>query len=171
MMAKLFTNNSKRDTSDKLTYWYVWFLQSVVYNKTKSCRFDTAKYLMVLMWLLSQGPLRLSELESSYLRCFGQPLRVHNYGFFSTGEMLEGLADLLLIQQGRLGSVLTLREHMVPKPLLKPSSTPKRTGPIKSVSPRNDKPTSKGQDTRAPTQTIPQGESFSHFEHLSRICP
>ncbi|KAF3835304.1 hypothetical protein F7725_027862, partial [Dissostichus mawsoni] len=108
--------------------------------------------------LLSQGPLRLSDLESSYLRCFGQPLRVHNYGFFSTVEMLEGLADLLFIQQGRLGSVLTLREHMVPKPLLKPSSTPKRTGPIKSVYPRNDKPTSKWQATRAPTQTIPQAK-------------
>ncbi|KAK1897408.1 Tudor domain containing protein 5 [Dissostichus eleginoides] len=108
--------------------------------------------------LLSQGPLRLSDLESCYLRCFGQPLRVHNYGFFSTVEMLEGLADLLFIQQGRLGSVLTLREHMVPKPLLKPSSTPKRTGPIKSVYPRNDKPTSKWQATRAPTQTIPQAK-------------
>ncbi|XP_034003507.1 tudor domain-containing protein 5 isoform X3 [Trematomus bernacchii] len=108
--------------------------------------------------LLSQGPLRLSDLESSYLRCFGQPLPVHNYGFFSTGEMLEGLADLLLIEQGRLGSVLTLREHMVPKSLLKPFSTPKRTGFIKSVSPSNDKPTSKGQDTRAPTQTIPQAK-------------
>ncbi|XP_010793912.1 tudor domain-containing protein 5 [Notothenia coriiceps] len=108
--------------------------------------------------LLSQGPLRLSDLESSYLRCFGQPLRVHNYGFFSTGEMLEGLADLLFIQQGRQGSVLTLREHMVPKPMFKPYSTPKRTGLINSVSPRNDMPTSKRQDTRAPTQTISQAK-------------
>ncbi|KAK5869688.1 hypothetical protein PBY51_024388 [Eleginops maclovinus] len=108
--------------------------------------------------LLSKGPLSFSDLEASFLRCFGQPLGVHNYGFFSIGEMLEALTDLVLIRQGRLGSVLTLREHMVPRQLLTPSSTPKKAGPIKPESPRNDKSTSKGPDTRPPTQTIPQAK-------------
>ncbi|XP_047192939.1 tudor domain-containing protein 5 isoform X2 [Scophthalmus maximus] len=114
-----------------------------------------AQLRFLLAQLLSQGPLRLSDLECSFLRCFGHPLRIHNHGFFSIGEMLEAVADLILIQQSRLGSVLTLREHMVPRPLLTPSSSTQKTGPVKQKSPINEKPASKGPGTRAQTATVP----------------
>ncbi|XP_034737082.1 tudor domain-containing protein 5 isoform X2 [Etheostoma cragini] len=105
--------------------------------------------------LLSQGPLRLSDLETSFLRCFGYPLRVHHYGFYSTGEMLEAVSDLVVIHQSRFGSVLTLREHLLPGPLLRPSNLPRPTGPIKSVLPRTGQPASKGPDMETQTPTIP----------------
>ncbi|XP_054870426.1 tudor domain-containing protein 5 isoform X3 [Amphiprion ocellaris] len=108
-----------------------------------------------LRLLLSKGPLRVSDLEASFFRSFGHLLRVHSYGFYSTGEMLEAAADMIVIQQSRLGSVLILREHMIPRPLLCPASSPMSFGSINPRSPRINKPASKGPRIEVQTSTKP----------------
>ncbi|XP_077400627.1 N-alpha-acetyltransferase 40 isoform X2 [Vanacampus margaritifer] len=69
-----------------------------------------------LHFLLCQGPFKLYDLHSCYLRCFRRPLNPHNFGFNTIREMLDAAADLVYVQPTNLGLILNLRgnESMVP---------------------------------------------------------
>ncbi|KAJ7993231.1 hypothetical protein DPEC_G00270300 [Dallia pectoralis] len=80
-----------------------------------------------LRQLLSRGSLGLSQLENAYFRCFGLPLRMSSYGFYSIAEMLAVAGDMITVTQGRTGSLLSLKRANVAAPV--------RMGPVKSVFP------------------------------------
>lgn len=71
-----------------------------------------------LRQLLSQGPLKLSELEQHYALRFGRRLQPECYGYYSLTELLGASADLIAIQQSRSGSLLKLKTTITqPRPL------------------------------------------------------
>ncbi|KAL7867157.1 hypothetical protein AOLI_G00149710 [Acnodon oligacanthus] len=67
-----------------------------------------------LRQLLSHGPVGLYELETRYAVCFGRPLQVMHYGFFSIAEMLAAASDLITVRQTRMGSQLVLKAALTP---------------------------------------------------------
>ncbi|KAF7202592.1 tudor domain-containing protein 5 isoform X1 [Nothobranchius furzeri] len=111
---------------------------------------------MQLRFLLSQGPIKLSDLEMYYFRCFGNPLRVSNYGFYSIGEMLDAAKDMIVLQQGRQGTVLILREKLLPRPLMVPWASSRNTEPPKPAQlyPHRG-PYIKTPETRKPSAGLP----------------
>ncbi|XP_075872079.1 tudor domain-containing protein 5 [Nelusetta ayraudi] len=102
--------------------------------------------------LLSQGPILTSDLESCFQCCFGYPLRPQNFGFYSTGELLDAAADLIYKHQTRLGSAVGLREHKLPSKFPIPLTNPRKTGQINSVPVRADRNTHM-PDTRPKLQS------------------
>ncbi|XP_049588300.1 tudor domain-containing protein 5-like isoform X3 [Syngnathus scovelli] len=63
--------------------------------------------------LLSQGPLKLCSFNCSYKRCFGHPVKPHNFGFNTLKDLLEAVQDLIFIQPTNMSYIVCLRDNVV----------------------------------------------------------
>ncbi|XP_053929663.1 tudor domain-containing protein 5 isoform X2 [Cuculus canorus] len=62
--------------------------------------------------LLSSSPLLLVNFDKAYLRRFGRPFRYTQYGFVSIFEVLKSVSDIIVVEQTKAGSLLTLRKYL-----------------------------------------------------------
>ncbi|XP_016118225.1 tudor domain-containing protein 5-like, partial [Sinocyclocheilus grahami] len=118
-----------------------------------------------LKQLLSHGPVRLSELESSYLAQFGKPLNITQYGFYSISEMLAAAMDFIIMQQSRTGSQLLLKNTVMPQNQIKNlmTSLSKPLASVlgakqKPVSPKTTSPPERNQQDSHSLPAVPKPE-------------
>ncbi|XP_066049193.1 tudor domain-containing protein 5 isoform X1 [Chamaea fasciata] len=62
--------------------------------------------------LLSSSPLLLADLGTAFLRRFGRAFQYRQYGFLSVCEVLRSMADSIVVEQTKAGSLLVLRKYL-----------------------------------------------------------
>ncbi|NXV43800.1 TDRD5 protein, partial [Uria aalge] len=62
--------------------------------------------------LLSSSPLMLLDFDKAFFRRFGRAFEYTQYGFFSMLEVLRSVSDIIVVEQTRAGSLLTLKKYL-----------------------------------------------------------
>ncbi|KAM9280647.1 tudor domain-containing protein 5 [Cariama cristata] len=62
--------------------------------------------------LLSSSPLLLLDFDKAFFRRFGRVFQYRQYGFFSMSEVLRSVSDIIVIEQTKAGSLLTLKNYL-----------------------------------------------------------
>ncbi|XP_062458282.1 tudor domain-containing protein 5 isoform X1 [Pezoporus occidentalis] len=62
--------------------------------------------------LLSSSPLLLLDFHNAFFRRFGRVFEYTQYGFFSMSEVLKSVSDIIVVEQTKAGSLLTLEKHL-----------------------------------------------------------
>ncbi|NXR01918.1 TDRD5 protein, partial [Sagittarius serpentarius] len=62
--------------------------------------------------LLSSSPLLLLDFDKAFSRRFGRTFQYTQYGFFSMFEVLRSVSDIIVVEQTRAGSLLTLKKYL-----------------------------------------------------------
>ncbi|XP_075616523.1 tudor domain-containing protein 5 isoform X3 [Balearica regulorum gibbericeps] len=65
--------------------------------------------------LLSSSPLLLLDFDKAFFRRFGRAFQYAQYGFFSMFEVLRSVSDIIVVEQTRGGSLLTLKKCLTSK--------------------------------------------------------
>ncbi|KAM6305719.1 tudor domain-containing protein 5 [Aegotheles albertisi] len=59
--------------------------------------------------LLRSSPILLKDFNKAFFRRFGRAFQYKQYGFFSMSEVLRSVSDIIVVEQTRAGSLLTLK--------------------------------------------------------------
>ncbi|NXN44571.1 TDRD5 protein, partial [Rhinoptilus africanus] len=62
--------------------------------------------------LLSSSPLMLLDFDKAFFRRFGRAFEYKQYGFFSMLEVLRSVSDIIVVEQTRAGSLLSLKKYL-----------------------------------------------------------
>ncbi|NWT36384.1 TDRD5 protein, partial [Chroicocephalus maculipennis] len=62
--------------------------------------------------LLSSSPLMLLDFDKAFFRRFGRAFQYTQYGFFSMLEVFRSVSDIIVVEQTRAGSLLTLKKYL-----------------------------------------------------------
>ncbi|KAM9542408.1 tudor domain-containing protein 5 [Guaruba guarouba] len=62
--------------------------------------------------LLSSSPLLLLDFHNAFFRRFGRAFEYTQYGFFSMFEVLRSVSDIIVVEQTKAGSLLTLKKRL-----------------------------------------------------------
>ncbi|NXN62323.1 TDRD5 protein, partial [Rynchops niger] len=62
--------------------------------------------------LLSSSPLMLLDFDKAFFRRFGRAFQYTQYGFFSMLDVLRSVSDIIVVEQTRAGSLLTLKKYL-----------------------------------------------------------
>ncbi|NWY49611.1 TDRD5 protein, partial [Chionis minor] len=62
--------------------------------------------------LLSASPLLLLDFDKAFFKRFGRAFQYTQYGFFSMTEVFQSVSDIIVVEQTRAGSLLTLKKYL-----------------------------------------------------------
>ncbi|XP_065530142.1 tudor domain-containing protein 5 isoform X3 [Lathamus discolor] len=103
--------------------------------------------------LLSSSPLLLLDFHNAFFRRFGRAFEYTQYGFFSMFEVLKSVSDIIVVEQTKAGSLLTLEKHLANG--IKKEEMPR--GEMREEVPRGE---TRGEMPRGETRgEMPRGET------------
>ncbi|NXU57762.1 TDRD5 protein, partial [Turnix velox] len=86
--------------------------------------------------LLSSSPLLLLDFNKAFYKRFGREFQYTQYGFSSISEVFESMSDIIVVEQTKAGSLLTLKKHLASekeKEEVPPSKTWEEMPPLEST--------------------------------------
>ncbi|NWS37899.1 TDRD5 protein, partial [Probosciger aterrimus] len=121
--------------------------------------------------LLSSSPLLLLDFHNAFFRRFGRVFEYTQYGFFSMFEVLRSVSDIIVVEQTKAGSLLTLKKHLANE--IKKEEVPRAAAvdmpPLEAIcETENCYLTAEEKSEPVETQAVDLGDGLKHTEDLKQ---
>ncbi|XP_055580928.1 tudor domain-containing protein 5 [Falco biarmicus] len=127
--------------------------------------------------LLSSSPLLLLDFDKAFFRRFGRAFQYTKYGFLSMFDVLRSVSDIIVVEQTRAGSLLTLKKYLASE---KEKEVPQGEAQINvfAAVPAVEKPPSQGTENfcltaeeksePVETQAVDLGDGLKQLQDLEQ---